>query len=30
MFAGLWYVLPLRRRVSLELRDSPPDPLSGP
>ena len=30
MFAGLWYVVPLRRRVSLELRDSPPDPLSGP
>jgi hypothetical protein len=30
MFAGLWYVLPLRRRVSLELRDSPPDPLPGP
>ena len=27
MFAGLWYVLPLRRRVSLEQRDSPPDPL---
>jgi Family of unknown function (DUF6328) len=29
MFTGLWCVLPLRRRVSLELRDSPPDPLSG-
>src|SRR4029077_9716536 len=29
MFGALWFLLPLRRRVSLEPSDSPPGPLSG-